>query len=451
MSEWLLTWLLRLYPKEFRRQYGAEALQLMRDRARDERGVRLQLRLWVDLVADLVSVSLGNPWPIKPILMSANASAGRAPSLLLPESSSRRPQRLAAGIASIGMFAAFSGMLYPHAPGEVGARLLISSLIETSPAESDTSATQPTELDPAMRYGRIDTIAAKLTEHYFDAAVGKQLADALLDRAARGDYDVPPGPELAARVNTDIQDTSRILGIPAGTFVADVVYSARPIPNGLPPPPSAETLEQRRSTLLRQNCLVEKIETLPRNIGYLKLNGFPDVSECRSIISAAMASVNTADALILDLRDNAGGFGASVLAIAAYLFDRPKSFYDPRATKPYSAWTSSPVSGSKLSDKPVYVLTSPRTRSAAEFFAYNVKMLKRATIVGETTGGSQHSGAFHRIDDHFGMGIQQTAPPENPFPVKGWEVIGVEPDVKVSEVAAFDTARKLAESRVRRQ
>ena len=451
MCERLLALLLRLYPREFQRTYGPDALQLICDRCRDERGVLRRLRLCLDVVADLVTVSLGNPWPVKPILMSANASAGRTPSLLLPESSSRRPQRLAGGMVSIGMFAAFSGMLYPHAPGEVGARLLISSLIETGPAESDTSATQPTEVDPAMRLGLIETIAAKLAQHYFDAAIGKQLADALLDRARRGDYDVPPGPDLADRINTDIQDTSRILGIPPGVFVADVVYSTRPIPNGLPPPPSAETLEQRRSTLLRQNCLFEKVEMLPQNIGYLKLNGFPDLSVCGSIMSAAMASVNNAEALIVDLRDNAGGFGASVLAMAAYLFDRPRSFYDPRATKPDSAWTASPAPGSRLSDTPVYVLTSPRTRSAAEFFAYNVKMLKRATIVGETTGGSQHSGAFHRIDDHFGMGIQHTAPPENRFPVKGWEVIGVEPDVKVSEVAAFDTARTLAQSRARRQ
>ena len=38
---------------------------------------------------------------------------------------------------------------------------------------------------------------------------------------------------------------------------------------------------------------------------------------------------------------------------------------------------------------------------------------------------------------------------DNPYPVKGWEVIGVDPDVKVSRTEAFDMARKLAESRIR--
>lgn len=111
--------------------------------------------------------------------------------------------------------------------------------------------------------------------------------------------------------------------------------------------------------------------------------------------------------------------------------------------------TASPIPGNKLADKPVYVLTSSATQSAAEYFVYNLKMLKRATIVGETTAGRQHSGAFHRITDHFGMGIQEAALPDNPYPVKGWEVIGVEPDVKVSKTDAFEAAKRLVDSRAR--
>ncbi len=99
----------------------------------------------------------------------------------------------------------------------------------------------------------------------------------------------------------------------------------------------------------------------------------------------------------------------------------------------------------------MYVLTSSRTQSAAEYFVYNLKMLKRATVVGETTAGHQHSGAFHRIDDHFGMGIQEAVPPDNPYPVKGWEIIGIEPDVNVSRADAFEAARRIIESRARRR
>jgi hypothetical protein len=57
MSEKIYAWLLRLYPSSFQRAYGEEALQLFRDRARDERGFLSSLRLWLDLLGDL-AVSL---------------------------------------------------------------------------------------------------------------------------------------------------------------------------------------------------------------------------------------------------------------------------------------------------------------------------------------------------------------------------------------------------------
>jgi hypothetical protein len=53
MSEKIYAWLLRLYPSSFQRAYGEEALQLFRDRSRDETGFLSGLRLWLDLLADL--------------------------------------------------------------------------------------------------------------------------------------------------------------------------------------------------------------------------------------------------------------------------------------------------------------------------------------------------------------------------------------------------------------
>lgn len=53
MSEKIYAWLLRLYPSSFQKAYGEEALQLFRDRARDEKGFLSGLRLWLDLLGDL--------------------------------------------------------------------------------------------------------------------------------------------------------------------------------------------------------------------------------------------------------------------------------------------------------------------------------------------------------------------------------------------------------------
>ena len=449
MFETFCVLLLRLYPAGFQRAYGREAVQLMRDRARHERGFFVRIRLLLDLAIDLGVTSLHGFQSSKPLL----AHIDGPPRFDVIHMHRPRPAALAVGmLTTILMFAAFTLLLQlealPNAPAHLGKR----SGFAMPGAGSNRSARQVTAANPEARHKLIAAIAANLKQRYVDRAIGQQLADALLARDKKGEYEsLDMGTNFAARINRDIQTTSRALGIPRGVFVADVVYSARPLPAGPPPPMTEQMRERDRAMLLQQNCLFERIETLPRNVGYMKLTGFADATACQETTARAMASLNDAAALIVDLQDDGGGFGETALQIAGYLFDHPTFMYDPRPDSPVPARTASPISGNKLADKPVYVLTSSRTQSAAEYFVYNLKMLKRATIVGETTAGHQHSGAFHRITDHFGMGIQEAAPPDNPFPVKGWEAIGIDPDVKVSRTEAFDRARKLAESQARRR
>jgi len=447
MFERICALLLRFYPTDFRRAYGREAVQLIRDRARDERGVFLRGRLLMDLVLDLFAMSLRGGHGGTPSL----APIDGAPRFDIIEGHGPRPEALAAGmLTSILLFASFTQLFDAKAPSKLPAQFSEGSGSEIPAGDSDDFDPQAVATDPEARHKLLAAIALNLRQLYFDRAKGQQLADAVQVHQKNGEYEsLDTGTELAARINRDIQATSRALGIPAGEFVADVVYSARSLPTGPPPPMSDEMRERNRAMLLQQNCLFETIETLPHHVGYMKVNGFADASVCRETTGRAMASLNKTDALIVDLRDNGGGFGETALQIAGYLFDRPTDMYDPRRNSPVPARTASPISGNALVDKPVYVLTSPRTQSAAEYFVYNLKMLKRATIVGETTAGHQHSGAFYRISDHYGMGIQEAAPPDNPYPVKGWEVIGITPDVPVSSTDALAAARKLAEHQSR--
>jgi Carboxypeptidase regulatory-like domain len=55
MSEKMYTRLFRLYPSRFRKEYEAEALQLIRDRLRDETGFFKRARLLWDLAADILA------------------------------------------------------------------------------------------------------------------------------------------------------------------------------------------------------------------------------------------------------------------------------------------------------------------------------------------------------------------------------------------------------------
>jgi C-terminal processing protease CtpA/Prc len=91
----------------------------------------------------------------------------------------------------------------------------------------------------------------------------------------------------------------------------------------------------------------------------------------------------------------------------------------------------------------VYVLTSSRTFSGAEEFSYDLQSLKRATIVGEVTGGGAHPVSGQRIDDRF-MIIVPIAKAVNPITKTNWEGTGVKPDVAVAASDALVTAQKLA-------
>jgi C-terminal processing protease CtpA/Prc len=223
-------------------------------------------------------------------------------------------------------------------------------------------------------------------------------------------------------------------------------YSQGKMPEG-PPAETSEDLARYRKFLIENNCFFKKVEILPHHIGYLKLDWFSDPSVCREKAVSAMASLNSSNAIIIDLRDNHGGDPSSTVMLAAYLFDHPEYWYSPRGAPTEESWTRSPVQGNRLADKPVYVLTSASTWSGAEQFSYDLKMLKRATLIGETTRGGAHAGVFHRIDDHFGIGIPE-AKVLNPFGKSDWEGVGVEPDVEVSAANALETAQKMAEDKL---
>ena len=104
MFETLCALLLRLYPAEFRRAYGRDAVQLVRDRARDERGVLLRARLLIDLTRDLLMTSVHGWQPDEPTL----ARVDGAPRFDIIDVHGPRPTSLAAGlVTSILVWASF--------------------------------------------------------------------------------------------------------------------------------------------------------------------------------------------------------------------------------------------------------------------------------------------------------------------------------------------------------
>ncbi len=459
MSEKIYAWLLRLYPSQFREAYGSEALQLFRDRFRDEKGFFRCMRLWFDLIVDLV-ISIPREYgyaEAPPFGAPVPQSLNGVPIFCVVEGGAPRPGAMLSG-GILSCFAVFTFWLaLNHAGNYMGFRIAATDRLrndskffqpEASQADRQshapvTSGTQALKLDAEERRRVIDAAVVILRTNYVERENAQKMADVLLAHAKRGDYDnVTEAETFAALLTRQMREVSNDRHL-------TLDYSQEPFPKQ----PLGETPEEvaRYGTMMKaRNCDFEKVEILPRNIGYLKLNSFPGPTVCKPTAEAAMASLNRADAIIFDLRDNRGGEPAMVMLIAAYLFDHPEYMYNPRENTTDRSWTRSPVPGNSLADKPVFILTSRSTFSGAEHFSYDMKMLKRATIVGETTGGAAHSGVWHRIDDHFGMGIPETKA-INPFSTGDWAEIGVEPDVRVKAADALVTAEKLAQDKLQKK
>lgn len=302
------------------------------------------------------------------------------------------------------------------------------------------------KLDSVEQQRVIDGIVKNLKDYYVYPDLAQKMADAVRTNQKRGDYDGITDPDaFAGRLTKDLQGVSHDKHL-------RVNYS----PVKLPPDeqkPDSEQEARFRKMLERTNCSFRKVEILPRNIGYLKFNAFPDPTFCGATVVAAMNFLSHVDAIIFDLRENSGGDPKMVAMISSYLFDKPthlNDLYDRKEDFTTQYWTLPFVPGPSLADKPAFVLTSKSTFSGAEEFTYNLKNLKRATIVGETTGGGAHPIDGRRIDDHFMIGVP-SARAINPISKTNWEGTGVEPDVAVKAADALEKAEELAASKLEQQ
>jgi hypothetical protein len=156
-----------------------------------------------------------------------------------------------------------------------------------------------------------------------------------------------------------------------------------------------------------------------------------------------MAFVANCDALIFDLRQNHGGYPSMVQLLTSYLFDaEPRhinSFYYRPGDEIQQFWTFPHVPGKRLPEVPVYVLTSSATGSGAEEFAYNLKQMARATLVGETTVGAAHPVTVEIVPGGFQVRLPHGRP-VNPISGQNWERTGVEPHISVPPQDALKTA-----------
>jgi hypothetical protein len=292
-----------------------------------------------------------------------------------------------------------------------------------------------------MRTELIESMVQKLHSYYVFPEIAQQIELSVRGRLASGAYNQIDDPRaLCEALTADMQAINHDKHL-------RLFYSPEPIPpreNVFEDPAWLAEMHQRS---LLDNFGFQKVERLAGNVGYLDFRYFASPESAGETAVTAMNFLAHTSAMIVDLRRNDGGDPAMVALLCSYFFSSEpvhlNSLYWRASDLTQQYWTLPYVPGRRYLDKPVYVLTSTETFSGAEEFTYNLKNLKRATIVGETTGGGAHPGDRYQITSHIEAFIP-TGRAINPVSKTNWEGTGVAPDIAVPAEQALGVAYREA-------
>jgi hypothetical protein len=309
--------------------------------------------------------------------------------------------------------------------------LVVTALFTITIASSVGCQQSETRLTAEQKTILIDSIAAALDRGYVFPDIATRMEADLRARLGRGEFnDVSDASAFAQLLTQDLQAISHDKHLRVRPRAADPLLG----PAG------------RRE---RPSSIFGKTERLPGDIAYVEILSFGAPPEAvRDDATRIMSAAADAKALIIDLRTNGGGSPFTVALVSSYLFGANpvhlNSLYFRPANRTDDFFTDPNVAGRKFGpDKPIYVLTSSRTFSGAEEFAYNLQTRKRATIVGETTGGGANPGGGVSLPYDLTVFVP-TGRAINPITKTNWEGVGVKPDVAVPAADALDVARRLA-------
>lgn len=213
--------------------------------------------------------------------------------------------------------------------------------------------------------------------------------------------------------------------------------------------PTPEQKRRAQAFDLANGYGIRSARRLPGNIGYTDLAYFSPDPAAGTAIAAVMQIVNGTDALILDLRRNGGGSGETELTLLSYFFDDRTQLSSlvrtvNGKTEEIQHWTVPYVQGPRFTDKPIFILISRHTHSAAEVLSYDLQNLHRATTVGERTSGEATAG-----NGEVNLGYALTAfipngQMKSPITNGNYLGVGVQPSVSIAPAQALLTAYRLA-------
>ncbi len=180
--------------------------------------------------------------------------------------------------------------------------------------------------------------------------------------------------------------------------------------------------------------------------GYIAFERFDGSARSVAFLERVFATFTQSDNIIIDLRNSGGGDAEMVKALSSYFFDEPTHLVsttmpneDNSARTVVERWTTPNKLSRYFAKKPLTILISSKTFSAAESFSFGMQAAARAELVGETTGGGGYINDFFPLP--YGLGVSiSVGRTYDPRTGRDWQGIGVIPEVQTEPDHALITA-----------
>jgi Peptidase family S41/N-terminal domain of Peptidase_S41 in eukaryotic IRBP len=320
---------------------------------------------------------------------------------------------------------------------------------QVSPAQPAAPAAASAKADGRTLVAEIRRL---LAANYVLPEVRPRLDAILAKGLAEGRYDVSDSSVLLDRINADLTSVARDkhLGLeynPRQSAELAAELAAQPAGQ---PEDSGPTPDQIRQAQRRNHGFTE-MKVLPGNVRYVNMQGFVWVGpKSAQAYDNVMRFLGDGDAAIIDLRQNGGGSPEAVQYLVSHFMEpnRPLVTFHMGANQVDRLSTLATLPAGRMVGKPLYVLTSGRSASAAEEFTGHVAGFRLGELIGATTAGAGFRNQFFPLPGGYLISIS-VGRAVLASTGKDWEGVGIPPTTAVDpekalQVAQIHAMRRLA-------
>ncbi len=286
----------------------------------------------------------------------------------------------------------------------------------------------------------VSQVRAVIAERYVLPERRAALDAVLAEGLSSGRYRTADPATLAERINADLTRVGRDRHLNF-TYAPDRAAQLSARGPGNAPDNSDYEREVRAG-----NHGINALRVLPGNVRYMDYRGFDWIGpESAAALDNAMRFLSGGEAAIIDLRYNGGGSPEAVQYLVSHFMEagRPLVTFHFAGQPGQTLQTLAEVPAGRMVGKPLYVLTSNGTASAAEEFVGHVAGYRLGEVVGDTTGGAGFRNQLVPVEGGFVFSVS-VGRAVLASTGRDWEAVGIAPTMRTDVAAALDAAQSAA-------